>query len=125
MVFKNIRLFTKNWFLKIAQVKRKAKGLRYVRSTTIIKTAPNSTLNEKQHAANPIKWIDKEKLASFMDNRIIFSFSKNYDKNRSMTAFFFFFFYVTSILLWEYAIQQTRKTFDTYILLMYIESPSP
>ena len=60
-----------------------------------------------------------------MDNRIIFSFSKNYDKNRSMTAFFFIFFYVTSILLWEYAIQQTRKTFDTYILLMYIESPSP
>lgn len=60
-----------------------------------------------------------------MDNRIIFSFSKNYDKNRSMTAFFFFFFYVTSILLWEYAIQQTRKTFDTYILLIYIESPSP
>lgn len=60
-----------------------------------------------------------------MDNRIIFSFSKNYDKNRSMTAFFFFFCYVTSILLWEYAIQQTRKTFDTYILLMYIESPSP
>ena len=92
MVFKNIRLFTKNWFLKIAQIKRKTKGLRYVRSTTIIKTAPNSTLNEKQHAANPIRWIDKEKLASFMDNRIIFSFSKNYDKNRSMTAFFFFFF---------------------------------
>ena len=119
MVFKNIRLFTKNWFLKIAQIKRKTKGLRYVRSTTIIKTAPNSTLNEKQHAANPIRWIDKEKLASFMDNRIIFSFSKNYDKNRSMTAFFFFFF-----LRYEYFVvgicntansQNIRYLYSTYV----------
>ena len=60
-----------------------------------------------------------------MDNRIIFSFCKNYDKNRSMTAFFFFFF-----LRYEYFVvgicnTANSQTFDTYILLMYIEFPSP
>ena len=54
-----------------------------------------------------------------MDNRIIFSFSKNYDKNRSMTAFLFFFF-----LRYEYFVvgicntansQNIRYLYSTYV----------